>query len=466
MKSINPTTEKVIQEYKEHTIEEVIAIIEKVQNEWLQWKETSFGHRTSLFRKAAQILRDRKDEFALQMTTEMGKILRESRAEIEKCANACDYFADHAKELLKDQEIPSDARRSFVTFEPIGIVLAVMPWNFPFWQVFRFAAPGLMAGNAALLKHASNVPGCALAIERIFREAGFPENLFRTLMIPSGMVGMVRKVNLVNMVIEHPFVMAVTLTGSEKAGSEAASAAARVIKKSVLELGGSDAFIVLEDADMEKTIKTAVTARMINQGQSCIAAKRFIVVENRVKEFEEKIRIALENLKFGDPLEETTDIGPMARKDLVDDIDRQVQESIAMGARLVTGGRRTGRLADRQTGFYYMPTVLADVKPGMPVYSQETFGPVVAVIPVRDEASAIAIANDSEFGLGGSVWTEDLARGEAVARKIRTGAMFVNGFTKSDPRLPFGGIKKSGFGRELSEYGIKEFVNIKTIWIA
>jgi succinate-semialdehyde dehydrogenase/glutarate-semialdehyde dehydrogenase len=329
-----------------------------------------------------------------------------------------------------------------------------MPWNFPFWQVFRFAAPSLMAGNAAVLKHASNVPGCALAIEAIFREAGFPGNIFRTLMIPSSMV---------KPVIEHPAIAAVTLTGSESAGSEVASAAGKMIKKTLLELGGSDAFIILEDADMEKTVRTAVTARMINQGQSCIAAKRFIVVESRIKEFEEKIKAAMQNLKTGNPLEPETQVGPMARKDLVDDIDRQIQQSIKMGARLVLGGKRTKRT--ERTGFYYLPTVLADVKPGMPAYCQETFGPVVAIIGVKNEAEAISVANDSEFGLGGSVWTNDLKRGESVARKINTGAVFVNGLTKSDPRLPFGGIKKSGYGRELSEYGIKEFVNIKTIWI-
>jgi len=451
MKSIDPSTEKIIHEYVEHTQDEVYEIIDKVNTEWLSWKETTFEYRSSLMKKTAQVLREKKETFAQLMTMEMGKIIRESFAEIEKCALACDYYADHAEGLLQDEVILTDATRSFVVFQPIGIVLAVMPWNFPFWQVFRFAAPSLMAGNAAVLKHASNVPGCALAIEAIFREAGFPEHIFRTLMIPSEMV---------KPVIEHHDIVAVTLTGSESAGSQVASAAGKMIKKTLLELGGSDAFIILEDADIDKAVKTAVTARMLNQGQSCIAAKRFIVVESRIKEFEDKIKSAMETLKIGNPLESETQVGPMARKDLVDDIDRQVQQSTEMGARLVLGGKRPDL-----HGFYYLPTILADVRKGMPVYEQETFGPVVAIIAAKNEKEAITIANDSEFGLGGSVWTQDLKRGESVARRINTGAMFVNGLTKSDPRLPFGGIKKSGYGRELSGYGIKEFVNIKTIWI-
>ncbi len=451
MKSINPTTNQIIREYPEHSSSEVKKIIEEVHNEWLTWEETSFEHRSGLFRNAARILRERKENYARLMTEEMGKIIRESMAEIEKCANACDYYADHAAELLEDQVIPSDASRSLVVFQPLGVILAVMPWNFPFWQVFRFAVPTLMAGNAAVLKHASNVPGCALAIEEIFRDAGFPKNLFRTLLIPS---------KEVKDVIGDPRIAAATLTGSESAGSEVAALAGHHIKKTVLELGGSDAFIILEDADMEKAVKTAITARMINQGQSCIAAKRFIVVESRTAEFESRVKLALESLRMGDPLDPQTDVGPLARKDIADEIDRQVQRSIATGARLVLGGKPVDR-----PGCYYMPTILSSVKRGMAVYNEETFGPVVSIIPVKDEEEAIAVANDSEFGLGGSVLTEDLARGEAVARRIETGAVFVNGLVKSDPRLPFGGIKKSGYGRELSEYGIREFVNIKTIWI-
>jgi succinate-semialdehyde dehydrogenase/glutarate-semialdehyde dehydrogenase len=452
MKSINPSTNALIREYPEHSSFEVKEIINDVWTEWLTWKETSFEHRSGLFRNAARLLRERKERYARLMTDEMGKIIRESLAEIVKCANACDYYADSAAEFLKDEVIPTDASRSIVVYQPVGVVLAVMPWNFPFWQVFRFAVPAMMAGNAAVLKHASNVPGCALAIEEVFRDAGFPKNLFRTLMISSREVAGV---------IANRNIAAVTLTGSEAAGSEVAEMAGKHIKKTVLELGGSDAFIILEDADMEKAVSTAVTARMINQGQSCIAAKRFIVVKNRLTDFEIRIRHAFETLRTGDPLDPQTDVGPLARKDIATDLDKQVQQSIAAGARRVLGGK-----ADNRPGCYYLPTILSDVKPGMPVYHEETFGPVISIIPVDNEEEAIKVTNDSDFGLGGSVWTEDLIRGEAVARRIETGAMFVNGLVKSDPRLPFGGIKKSGYGRELGVAGIREFVNVKTIWIA
>jgi len=451
MKSINPTTGDIIREYREHAEQEVQQIISEVYQEWSRWKATTFPSRAMLMKNAANILRDRKEQYAGLMTLEMGKLSRESIAEVEKCAWVCDYYADHAMDLLQDEVIPTDASRSFVTFQPIGVVLAVMPWNFPFWQVFRFAAPALMAGNAAVLKHASNVPGCALVIEEIFREAGFPANLFRTLLIPSkGVEG----------VIANPLIAAATLTGSEFAGSQVASLAGKYLKKTVLELGGSDPFIVLHDADMEAAVKTAVTARMLNQGQSCIAAKRFIVMDSIAGQFETRLKTAFESLRIGDPANPETQVGPMARPDLVDEIEKQVNTSIAAGARLVTGGKRPER-----AGCYYAPTILADVREGMPVYSQETFGPVVSLITVHDEAEAIRIANDSDFGLGGCIWTRDLQRGEKIARQIDTGAMFVNGMTKSDPRLPFGGIKKSGYGRELAHYGIKEFVNIKTIWI-
>jgi succinate-semialdehyde dehydrogenase/glutarate-semialdehyde dehydrogenase len=451
MKSINPTTNQIIREYSEHTSSEVKKIIEDVHTEWLIWKETSLEHRSIIFRNAASILRERKEIYAQLITEEMGKIIRESLAEVEKCANACNYYADHAAELLEDQVITSDASRSLVTFQPLGVILAVMPWNFPFWQVFRFAVPSLMAGNAAVLKHASNVTGCSLAIEEIFRNAGFPKNLFRSLVIPS---------TKVEQVITNPQIVAATLTGSEFAGSQVASIAGKHIKKTVLELGGSDAFIILEDADMDKAVKTAITARMINQGQSCIAAKRFIVVKSRANEFETRVKLALESLRMGDPSDMQTDVGPLARKDIADEIDKQVKSSIAAGARLVIGGQPVKR-----PGFYYQPTLLADVTKGMAVYSEETFGPVVSISSVKDEEEAITVANDSEFGLGGSIWTENLEHGEAIARKIDTGAIFVNGLTKSDPRLPFGGIKRSGYGRELGEFGIREFVNVKTIWI-
>ena len=451
MKSINPANNQIIQEYREHTSEEVVEINNKSHHEWLEWKETPFSLRRELMMKAASLLRKRKDELATLMTLEMGKIIRESEAEVEKCSWVCDYYAENAERFLQDEEIPSDASRSFVAFQPLGVVLAVMPWNFPLWQVFRFAAPTLMAGNGGLLKHASNVPGCALAIEEIFREAGFPADLFRTLMIPSGMV---------ETVIGHPAVAAVTLTGSEYAGSQVAAAAGQRIKKTLLELGGSDPYIVLDDCDLELAVQRAVNSRMINQGQSCIAAKRFIIHKPVLEAFTNRIHQALTELKVGDPLDSVTDIGPLARPDLVDDIDRQVQESVQMGATLITGGARYDR-----EGCYYQPTILANVKAGMPAYSEETFGPLVAIIPIATDEEAVSVANDSVFGLGGSVWTKDIVRGEQIARRVESGAMFVNGMTKSDPRLPFGGIKQSGYGRELGSYGIHEFVNIKTIWI-
>ena len=451
MRSINPATGEIIREYREHSVADTEQIIRDVSSAWEQWKETPFAEKSELMRKAARILRERKETFAKLMTMEMGKLLKESEAEIEKCAWVCDFYADHAPEMLKDEMVETDASRSFVMFQPLGPVLAVMPWNFPFWQVFRFASPALMAGNAAILKHASNVPGCALAIEDIFREAGFPVSLFRALLIPS---------SVVDSVIANPAVKAATLTGSEAAGRHVASVSGKFLKKTVLELGGADPFIVLADADLDKAVKTAVTARMINQGQSCIAAKRFIVHKSVLPEFESAMKAAFESLKLGDPLDPSTQVGPLARPDLVDEVDHQVKASLDAGARLVIGGYRPG-----QAGCYYAPTIISDVSKGMPVYSQETFGPVVSIIAADDEDDAIRIANDSDFGLGGCVWTRDQAHGESIARKIETGSMFVNGMTKSDPRLPFGGIKKSGYGRELSTYGIKEFVNIKTIWI-
>lgn len=452
MKAINPATDKLIKDYEEHSPVDVKNIISDVYDEYLIWKRTSFEHRAKLMHKAADILRKNLDKYAKVITVEMGKPIFESRAEVEKCIWVCDYYADHAEKFLADEIIESDAEKSFVTFEPIGPVLAVMPWNFPFWQVFRFAAPALMAGNVGLLKHASNVPGSALAIEEVFIEAGFPKNAFRALLISS---------KLVKDIIKDDRVMAVTLTGSEWAGQSVASTAGNELKKTVLELGGSDAFIVLDDADLPSCVATSAKSRMINAGQSCIAAKRFIVVESLVKQFEEQQAEIMRNLKIGDPLDETTQVGSMARLDLLEELDEQVQKSIRMGARLLCGGKK----ADGP-GAFYLPTVLTDVKKRMPVYDEETFGPVSAIISVKDNDEAIKVANDSRFGLGGSLWSRDLKKAEAYARKVESGAVFVNGMTKSDPRLPFGGIKKSGYGRELSSYGIKEFVNIKTIWIA
>lgn len=451
MKSYNPANGELIKEYKDHSDNEVAAIINEVHDAWSAWRSTTFESRAILMKNAAQVLRERKEVFAGLMTLEMGKLLRESRAEIDKCAWVCEYYAENAESMLQDEVVSTDARRSLITFQPIGVVLAVMPWNFPFWQVFRFAAPALMAGNAAVLKHASNVPGCALAIEQVFREAGFPAELFRALMIPS---------TGVEAVISNPLVVAVTLTGSEEAGSQVASFAGRHLKKTLLELGGSDPFIILADADLQAAVKTAVTARMLNQGQSCIAAKRFIVASEVADEFVGQIKQVIETLVIGNPMEAETQAGPLARPDLVDEIERQVKDSVKAGASLVLGGKRPLR-----PGSYFEPTLLDHVKKGMAVYNQETFGPVVVVIRAKSEEEAIEIANDSEFGLGGCVWTSDLAKGESIARKIETGAMFVNGMTKSDPRLPFGGIKKSGYGRELGVFGIREFVNVKSIWV-
>ncbi len=452
MKAINPATGEIIKDYREHSPEEVKEIIEKAQIEYQSWRQRSFAERRALMFNAGKILRKNKDNYARTITLEMGKTITESRGEVEKCAWVCDYYAENAEKFLADEIIATDASRSFVAFQPLGLILAVMPWNFPFWQVFRFAAPALMAGNAGLLKHASNVPGCALAIESIFSEAGFPPNLFRALLI---------NYRLVENIIKDDRVKAVSLTGSEPAGMSVASIAGHELKKCVLELGGSDPYIVLEDADLPACVNTSVAARMFNTGQSCIAAKRFIVVQSRLKEFEERQTALMKSLKAGNPLEEDTKAGPLARPDLREDLHEQVMQSIAKGARLLCGGRKIDG-----PGAFYEPTVLTDVKKGMPVYEQETFGPVAAIIPVADTDEAIKVANDSVFGLGGAVWSQDLKKAEEVARKVETGAMFVNGMTKSDPRLPFGGIKKSGYGRELSHYGIKEFVNIKTIWIA
>jgi succinate-semialdehyde dehydrogenase/glutarate-semialdehyde dehydrogenase len=386
------------------------------------------------------------------MAEEMGKPIRQGRAEVEKCAWVCEYYADNAESFLSKETIATDASDSYVTFNPLGVVLAVMPWNFPLWQVFRFAAPALMAGNAGVLKHASNVPGSALAIEEVFRQAGFPASLFRTLLVGGSRV---------SSVIEDSRIKAVTLTGSTEAGKTVASTAGRVLKKSVLELGGSDPYLVLEDAELERTINTCVASRLINAGQSCIAAKRFIVVKSVLERFQQGFVKEMRAQKVGDPRAEDTDVGPMARHDLRDELHDQVRRSIDRGAKCLLGGE-----VPEGVGAYYPPTVLADVKPGMPAYEEELFGPVAAIIPVENENEAIATANDSVFGLGAAVFTKDKARGERIAaQELQAGCCFVNAFVKSDPRLPFGGIKESGYGRELAAYGIKEFVNIKTVYV-
>ena len=451
MKSVNPATGEVIQEYSEMSEVQVKDVIELNLEVWKEYRETRFTQRSQWMQNTAALLRTRKEEYARLITAEMGKRIAESRSEVEKCAWVCEYYAEHAESMLADELMESDASKSMAVFNPLGPVLAVMPWNFPFWQVFRFAAPALMAGNAGLLKHASNVQGCAMAIEQVFKEAGFPENIFRSLIISSSKV---------EAVIAHPAVRAVTLTGSEYAGSQVASLAGKYLKKSVLELGGSDPFIVLADADLEEAAKVAVASRMITSGQTCIAAKRFIVEENVTAPFLEKVKTLMEAYQPGDPGSEETSLAPLARPDLVDDIEQQVNKSVEQGAEIISGGSRILGI-----GNYYSPTILTNVKKGMPVYMEETFGPVAVVLPVKDEQEAIEVANDSLYGLGASLWTSDLEKGEELARKIEAGAIFINGLVKSDSRLPFGGIKNSGYGRELSGYGIKEFVNIKTVWI-
>ncbi len=451
LESLNPATGELLQEFAEWPLEKTLAVVDEVAAAWPTWKEKSFAERAVYMKKAAQILRDKNEELARLMTLEMGKPISGALAEVGKCAAVCDFYAEQAAKMLADEPLQSDATQTLVAFQPLGTVLAVMPWNFPFWQVFRFAAPALMAGNTGLLKHASNVPQCALAIEQVFVEAGFPANVFRSLMIGSGQVAAV---------IEHKAVAAVTLTGSDAAGRKVAGKAGEMLKKTVMELGGSDAYIVLDDADLDEAAAVGSLARCVNSGQSCIAAKRFIVVDAVYDAFLEKFTRAMQGLKTGDPLDPATDVGPQSRPDLMAELHQQVLDTVAAGATLHLGGAPL-----EGKGCFYPPTILTDVKPGMVAWHEELFGPVATVIRVKDETEAIEVANDSDFGLAGSVWTRDSARGLAVARQIETGGVFVNGMSKSDPRVPFGGIKLSGYGRELSHYGIREFVNIKTLWV-
>lgn len=450
--SINPATGEALAEYQEMTAEEVKSIIAAAHEAFGEWRRTSFVQRAGLMKKAAAILREKAPEYAKLMTQEMGKPIRDGRAEAEKCAWVCDYYADNAEAFLQPEPVTTDAGKSFVTYQPLGVVLAVMPWNFPFWQVFRFAAPALMAGNVGILKHASNVPACALAIEEIFQQAGFPANVFRTLLIGSRQV---------DAILENPLVKAATLTGSNPAGQAVAKKAGEMLKKTVLELGGSDPYLILEDADLELAVATCVSSRLINSGQSCIAAKRFIVVEPLRAEFEQRFVEKMRSVKMGDPLAEDTAVGPQARHDLRDELHQQVLQSIAAGAKCLLGGT-----IPASPGAFYPPTVLTGVKKGSPAYDDELFGPVAAIIGVEDEAEAIRVANDSIFGLGAAIFTRDVARGERIAaEEIEAGCCFVNSLVKSDPRLPFGGIKESGYGRELSHFGIREFVNIKTVYV-
>src|SRR5881396_540209 len=472
VESVNPAIEAVIATFEQSTPAQIEQALVEADTAFRDWHRHSIGERSTAMRRAAELLRSRKERYAGLITAEMGKPITQAEAEVEKCAWVCDYFAEHAERFLARQPVQTNARVSYVAFEPLGVVLAVMPWNFPFWQVFRFAAPTLMAGNTAVLKHASNVPQCALAIEEVFRDAGFPRGVLRTVLVPGGAV---------EAIIDDPRVRAVTLTGSNTTGEKVAAAAGRAIKKTVLELGGSDPFVVLDDADLGAAAAMAVRSRFQNGGQSCIAAKRFIVVASVAEEFERRFVEGIRKLKVGDPTDRGVDIGPLARADLRDTVDRQVRESVAQGARVVLGGApRPGR------GYFYQPTLVLTPWPplptgphplspspsgrggtfDMPAWREEIFGPVAVLVRAQDTDAAIALANDTIYGLGANLWTRDLARAQLLASRIEAGSVFINGMVASDPRLPFGGVKQSGYGRELSDFGIHEFVNIQTVWMS
>ena len=450
--TINPATGETLRVFEPLGEQEIEEKLQRSVAGFAVNRARLFAERASRMNAAAEILERRSDEFGRLMTTEMGKPLKAAVAEARKCALACRYYAEHAEAHLADEHIETEAEETYVRFEPLGPVLAVMPWNFPFWQVFRFAAPALMAGNVGLLKHASNVPQSALAIEEIFRDAGFTDGEFQTLLIGSDQVPRL---------LDDERVKAVTLTGSEPAGASVASTAAKRIKKSVLELGGSDPFVVMPSADLDEAVNIAVKARIVNNGQSCIAAKRFILHEKIADAFEKKFVAAMEALKIGDPMDESVDVGPLASPQIVNDIDQQVRQSVAAGAKLLTGGRRVG-----ERGNFYAPTVLRDIPPSAPAYAEETFGPVASLFRVKDADEAIRVANATKFGLGASVWTNDEGETRCFVEGIESGQVFVNAMVASDPRVPFGGVKHSGFGRELGVWGIREFVNVKTVWIA
>ncbi len=451
IQTINPTTGEVLETFEPYSEQQVNQALDQARQAFLHWRTISFAERGKYLHSVASHLRDRKTELARIAVLEMGKSITEAEAEVEKCAWNCDFFAENAESFLRDEKVASNASESYVAFRPLGVVLAIMPWNFPYWQVFRFAAPTLMAGNTSVLKHASNVSRVALEIERIFQEAGLPQGVLRTVLVPGSETGRL---------IEDSRIAAVTLTGSEAAGVEVAATSGHVLKKTVLELGGSDPFIVLEDADLDEAAQVAVTARFQNNGQSCIAAKRFIVVDSVAEAFEQKFVANTARLKVGDPLEYDTRIGPLARKDLQETLDQQVQQSIQQGAKVLIGGKaREGK------GNFYEPTILTNVTPQMSVFTDETFGPVAAVIRARDTEHALELANDSKFGLSSNLWTRNIEQARELTARIEAGGVFINGMTASDPRLPFGGVKRSGYGRELSSFGIQEFVNVQTVWI-
>lgn len=449
MQSINPYTGQTIQTYEEHTSEEVENILSQVDSAYQRWKVIGVEYRSVLMRNLQAKLLEKKMELASLISSEMGKVRHEAVGEIEKCALVCEYYALHAGSFLKNEPVATEASEAYISYQPLGTILAVMPWNFPFWQVFRFLAPALMAGNTGVLKHASNVSGCALAIEQLVREAGFPDHVFRTLLIGSSSV---------KEVIENPYIKAITLTGSTPAGKAIASAAGAVLKKTVLELGGSDPYLVLEDADIPLAAELCVKSRLLNAGQSCISAKRFIIAEPVYEAFKTEFVRLMKESTWGDPLDEKTTLGPLARVDLRDDLHQQVEESCQMGARLLLGGYMVPHSS------FYPPTVLENVVPGMPAYHEELFGPVAVLFSFKSEEEAISLANGTVFGLGASIFTGDISKAKMLAeRGLEAGCVFVNDYVKSDPRLPFGGIKESGYGRELSAVGIREFVNIKTI---
>jgi acyl-CoA reductase-like NAD-dependent aldehyde dehydrogenase len=449
--SINPATEETLASFEINTENQIQLALEKSEKTFKTWRRETFSKRAALMKKAAEYLRFNKTRFSGIITAEMGKPIVESEAEVEKCAWNLDYYAENAEYHLKADIRNSDATESFIQYTPLGVILAIMPWNYPFWQVFRFAAPALMAGNTALLKHASNVPQCAKGIEEVFRESGFPEGAFQALLVPGSGVATI---------IEHPVIAAVTITGSEFAGSIVASNAGRALKKTVMELGGSDPFIVLEDADLGLAVKAGILARYQNTGQSCIAAKRFIIVESVFDEYLDRFVDAVKTLEVGDPMNRSTQIGPLARPEFVADLERQVQSTIHQGAKVVAGGQPCAG-----KGYYFQPTALTNVLPDMTAGCEEVFGPVAAMIRARTTEDAIQLANRTPYGLGSSLWTSDIASAKKLARTIEAGQVFINGIVASDPRLPFGGVKQSGYGRELSELGIREFVNIQTVWI-
>jgi len=451
--SVNPATGKTIREYKVHTPQEVERMIARAQACFESWRKQPMETRAAALKKVGDILLKNKDAYARLITDEMGKPLAQAVAEVEKCASTAKYYAEQGPKFLADEIVATEYKKSYVTFQPLGIILGVMPWNFPLWQVFRFALPSILAGNVGLLKHASNTPGCALAIESIFKEAGLPEGIFQSLLIPGSRV---------EEVIANPHVAAVTLTGSTPAGRAVAAAAGKHLKKTVLELGGSDAYLILADADIEHAVKTCVTGRLFNAGQSCVSAKRLIVVPEVKQKFEDGLLAEFKKQKLGNPTDPATTIGPMSRADLRDEVHEQVQRSIKAGAKCLTGGE-----IPKMDGAFYPPTLLTDVKKGMAAYEEEIFGPVGVIIPARDEEDAIAIANSSPFGLGGAVFTRDIERGNKIAReRMESGTCVVNMVVRSDARLPFGGVKESGYGRELSSFGLREFVNIKTVVVA